>query len=372
MNQRKWIARNVALTGCVGILATMVACSDDSTTPAAPVDGSAQDAAVQDSAVAESATADANPGNDVAAQDVAALDGSSTDSNAVMDEGIPGDGGAADTAAADTGTTDTGMADGGAVDTGVVDTSVADTSAVDTGVHDTSVGDTSLLDTGVHDTSVGDTSVGDTSVGDTSVGDTSVDDTSVGDTGAGDVASGDSAAQPPPPLNMCGVMDSFFNGQRLGANGWMDVIANGPSSGPAQSNEGFTFVLYNDCAVSWIYNAVNDNVGWSNDVINFEQDFFGCPPDAGTSLRPFALVPAEVYGQTLSTATLQDLGDWFVESIDWAVTNQSVSANPSAHLTGAQIDAIEAEIAYQETLYPKIINSPAFTNTACASDAGAD
>ena len=360
MNQCKWIARNVALTGCVGILATMVACSDDSTTPAAPVDGSAQDAAGHDSAAAETSTADANPGSDVATQDVAAPDGASADSNA-SETGI------VDTGSGDGGTAEAGVPDTGTPDTGVVDTGVADTIVVDTGVHDTSVGDTSLLDTGAHDASVGDTSVGDTSVGDTSVG-----DTSVGDTGAGDVASGDSAVQPPPPLDMCGAMDSFFNGTRIGANGWLDIIAIGPSSGPAASNEGFTNVLYNDCAVTWIYDAVNDSVGWTNDVVTFEQMFFGCPVDSGAPPRPFALVPTEVYGQTLSTATLKRIGDWFVESINWAVTNQSVSANPAAIMTGDQLSAIEAEIAYQETLYPKILDSAAFTNTECVSDAGGE
>ena len=77
-----------------------------------------------------------------------------------------------------------------------------------------------------------------------------------------------------------------------------------------------------------------------------------------------------MYPTPLSSATIQRLGDWFVESINYAVTTQSLT-NPEAILTADQLAQIEAEISYQETLYPHILDSTDFTNTACTSDAGA-
>jgi hypothetical protein len=380
MNQRKWIVRNVALTGCVGILATMVACSDDTTTPVGPGDGSTpQEAAVHDSAPADTYTADTNVGNDVVAEDGGTVDGSSGDSNAT-DTGAA-DTGTTDTAVVDTGVVDTGVVDTGVVDTGVVDTGVVDTGVVDTGVRDTSVRDTGVTDTSVTDTSVADTSVADTSVADSGAADTSAADTSAGDSAGkdgssavdanpGDAVSGDGALQPPAPLDMCALMDSFWYGQRLGGNGWPSIIAAGPLVGnPGYGYAGYTNAVLGDCEVLWIANAA-DPVAWGNDVTSFTEAFFGCPPDAGMPARAFPLVPKEIYGQPLNSADLRELGDWYVESINWAVTNQALT-NPEALLTVDQLMQIEALIVYDESLYSPTIASNAFSNSQCA-DAGAN
>ncbi|MGA2447127.1 MAG: hypothetical protein ABTD50_00455 [Polyangiaceae bacterium] len=349
------MARNVALTGCLGILATMVACSDDTATPVGPIDGStANDAAVADSAKADSSSsADAPPSTDVAAQDsVAPVEGSTADSNA-----------------AETAAPDTGVGDGGVVDTGVADTNVADTGVADTSVADSSVGDTSVADAAVADTSPEDTSVRDSAGSD---GASQVDAEPV------DAAPTDGAVQPPPPLNMCSLMDSFWYGDRENLlPAWVLWIAQGPSNPDAAgySYAGFVNEAPFDCAIGNIINTAWDPTnGFQNwdaytaDVNNFVQAFFGCPVDSGTPARPFALVPSENVAP-LTTADLQRIGAWFVEAINWAVTNQALN-NPEAILSADQTAQIEAEIAYQETLYPHILDSNAYSQSTCPADAG--
>ena len=371
MNRNKWMARNLALTGCVGILATMVACSDDSTTPAAPVDGSVQDGAVSDSAAADSRTADAPPGTDA----VAPGDGSTTDVNVA-------DTGTADAVVADAGVADTGMADTNVADTNVADTNVADTNVADTNVADTNVADTVVADTNVADTNAADTNVADTSISDTSVGDTSVGDTSVSDSGGrdgssmADVTSGDGGVQPPPPLNMCATLDSFWSYDRENLSPeWALWISGGPTQAdaPGYGYAGFTNMVIGDCRVENIINS-NDPTAWDtyvNEVTDFAQAFFGCPIDSGTAPRPFPLIPSYYQGP-LTKAELQVIGEWWVSAITWAVSEQSMT-NGEAVLTGDQITQIEAEIAYDETLYPTIVDSTALPNSICPStDAGGD
>jgi hypothetical protein len=65
------------------------------------------------------------------------------------------------------------------------------------------------------------------------------------------------------------------------------------------------------------------------------------------------------------------LGDWFVGSVIQAVLNQSAN-NPNAVLTADQVEQMYAEIAYQETLYPAIIQKPGFHYSTCPADAGTE
>jgi hypothetical protein len=132
-----------------------------------------------------------------------------------------------------------------------------------------------------------------------------------------------------------------------------------------------------DCRVDGIFaeGPVNTDAGpefniWQNAAQEFEYQFFGCAGDGGAGVG-FALVPPILYGMPMGQADLKLLGDWYVTSLIQAVANQSES-NAQAVLTGPQIDAIEAEMAYQETLYPDIVPTSGYLYSTCPSDAGAD
>jgi hypothetical protein len=126
-----------------------------------------------------------------------------------------------------------------------------------------------------------------------------------------------------------------------------------------------------DCTVGGVYaNGLSDSISWQNQLTPFEYQFFGCAEDAGADAGPlgFALVPPNMYGQPFGPDDLARLGDWFVASVIQAVLNQSAN-NPNALLTPAQIDQMYAEMAYQETLYPNIIQAPGYHYSTCP-DAG--
>ena len=127
-------------------------------------------------------------------------------------------------------------ADGGAdeLDTGVVDTSVGDGGGVDTGVLESRRRrhGRPRCECGRHGDCrrpVADTSVHDSGVADTGAGDASVVRPTGGETGSTVDAClatepREMVRWPPPPLDMCGVMDSFFNQvgqQRFSGTGWV-------------------------------------------------------------------------------------------------------------------------------------------------------
>ncbi len=221
--------------------------------------------------------------------------------------------------------------------------------------------------------------------------DTTVDDAAVSDaipssdaTPAADVtvaadAVADVAAQPPPPLDLCGTLDSFwFDETRSDDSSWPALIVSGPPStlGDGAANPDpdvgyFGYLNVADCAVGGVYaTGLGDSIEWQNQLIPFAYRFFGCAADAGADAggNGFALVPTNMYGQPFGPDDLKKLGDWFVQSLIQAVANQSFN-NPSSILTGAQIDAIEAEMAYQETLYSNIIQATGYHYSTCP-DAG--
>jgi hypothetical protein len=209
--------------------------------------------------------------------------------------------------------------------------------------------------------------------------DASNKDGEVADGATGDA--GDATSQPPPPLNLCTTLDSFwFDAPRADTSSWPSVIVEGPPSmladGGPNPDPGVGFYGYTDqvdCNVGTVFNnGFAQQSAWIDQLIPFEYSFFGCPetdagPDAGVEL---AIVPPSMYGQPFSPDDLKKLGDWFVQAVIEAVGNQALN-NPESILTGAQIDAMEAEMAYQETLYPNI-EGHGFHYSTCAPDAGTE
>jgi hypothetical protein len=192
------------------------------------------------------------------------------------------------------------------------------------------------------------------------------------DAGADADADAGSIVTPPPPLALCDLFDSFWNDQtRSNSTSWPAVIINGPPPpDPDATLIGYTNVF--DCTVGNVFtNGLNVDLAWVDQLTPFEYQFFGCADDAGADAAAigFALVPPNMYGQPFSPDDLKKLGDWFVQSVIQAVANQS-AVNPQAMLTGTQIDQIQAEMTYQETLYPNILGS-GYTYSTCP-DAGPD
>jgi len=229
------------------------------------------------------------------------------------------------------------------------------------------------------DATSGDTSTPDSSAEDSATVDGGPSDSPLGDGGLSDSTATDATTQPPASLNLCGLFDSFWGNQlRTATTSWPSTIVAGPSSllqdgGPNPDPEvGYIgYINVADCNVGRVFdpNAV-DYDAWQNQLIPFAYRFFGCPDDAIDAGTGFELVPPNLYGQPFGPDDLKRLGDWFVSSVVLAVGNQSAS-NTSALLTGDQIDQIQAEMAYQETLYPYILSVPGYHYSTCV-DAGSD
>ena len=165
---------------------------------------------------------------------------------------------------------------------------------------------------------------------------------------------------------------------RTAATSWPSTIINGPSSeledGAANPDPDVGLIGYldvADCEVGKVFdpNSVNYS-DWQDQLVPFEYRFFGCPDASTDAGLEFALVPPNLYGQPFGPDDLKRLGDWFVSSVIQAVANQSAS-NPNALLTSDQIDQMQAEMAYQETLYVDVVPVPGYHFSTCV-DAGSE
>jgi hypothetical protein len=231
--------------------------------------------------------------------------------------------------------------------------------------------------TGKDAASAGDGPSGDTSAHDSSMADTATaSDGGLGDSAASDA---DATTQPPAPLDLCGLLDSFWGNQvRTAQTSWPATIIDGPSSlledGAVNTDPDVGLIGYldvADCDVGKVFDpTVVDYTAWQDQLVPFEYRFFGCPDDSTEAGTEFALVPPNLYGQPFGPDDLKRLGDWFVASVVQAVANQSAN-NPSALLTSDQIDQMQAEMAYQETQYAYIVAVPGYHYSTCV-DAGSD
>jgi hypothetical protein len=194
---------------------------------------------------------------------------------------------------------------------------------------------------------------------------------SVEDSGGGKV---------PTPLNLCTTLDSFWNDEtRSDLTSWPTMILNGP---PSTFSDGGTnpdpnvgligYINNGDCEVGAVFaSGLANATAWQDQLTAFEYRFFGCADKGVDAGLGFELVPPGLYGMPFGPDDLALLGDWFVGSVIQAVLNQSAN-NPNAILTAAQVEQMYAEIAYQETLYPNIIQKPGFNYSTCPADAGAE
>jgi hypothetical protein len=215
---------------------------------------------------------------------------------------------------------------------------------------------------------------------DAASGDEEVTESSTDDASDNDVTDQD-VVTPPPALNLCTTFDAFWNISETGDaaatsrstdTAWPAEILNGPPP-PDPNATLIGYLNVGDCTVGGVYsNGIADATNWQNALTEFEYNFFGCKgftADAGVG---FALVPPMMQGQPFSPADLKKLGDWFVQSVIQAVANQSAD-NAEAMLTGAQIDQIQAQMTYQESLYSNINSKKkGFTYSTCTPDAGSD
>jgi hypothetical protein len=240
-----------------------------------------------------------------------------------------------------------------------------------------------------HDATSGDTSVDDSSKKKDSAAEAGAGDESTTDDADDDVA--DVAVQPPPALNLCTTLDSFWfipetgdaaDSARTNPQNWPSVFLNGPSSvladGAPSTDPGVGILGYMnvfDCNVGTIFaNGLAEADAWQGQLEPAEEQFFGCKnnPDAGpVSSLGLALVPPSMQGQPFGPDDLKKMGDWYVQSVIDAVANQS-EANPESILTGAQIDQLEADVAYQETLYTNIVPGHGYHYSTCPPDAGSE
>jgi hypothetical protein len=194
-------------------------------------------------------------------------------------------------------------------------------------------------------------------------------------------SSGEVDGSVPTPLNLCTTLDSFWNNEtRSDPTSWPAMILNGPpstfSDGGANPDPNVGLIGYlnnGDCQVGTVFaDGITDATAWQNELTAFEYRFFGCTDKTVDAGLEFELVPPNLYGMPFSSDDLALLGDWFVGSVIQAVLNQSAN-NPEAVLTSTQVEQMYAEIAYQETLYPNIINKPPGLHySTCPADAGAE
>jgi hypothetical protein len=223
----------------------------------------------------------------------------------------------------------------------------------------------------------------DTSAQDSSKADSMsvADSTAPVDGGSADSTANDADAtlQPPMALNLCGLLDSFWDNEvRSDPTSWPLTIIDGPygllaDGGPNPDPDvGFIgYVNVADCNVGKVFDPNSVDYGaWANQLVPFEYRFFGCPDNGADAGVGFELVPPNLYGQPFGPDDLKRLGDWYVSSVIQAVANQSAN-NTNALLTGDQIDQIQAEMDYQETLYPNIVAVPGYHYSTCV-DAGSD
>jgi len=164
----------------------------------------------------------------------------------------------------------------------------------------------------------------------------------------------------PVPPDLCGTMDAIWgNVARVDANSWSTEIIKGPPGPPTLLG----FENVQDCTLTDFYLSVANYTGWESQMFEYEYQIFGCPVDDAPIT--FGLVPVELSSQVFTTADLQLIGDWFVESVVQAVANQG------GLLTSDQIAQIAAQVAYSETTFSPQVDSTANHFSTCP-DAAAD
>ncbi len=154
------------------------------------------------------------------------------------------------------------------------------------------------------------------------------------------------------------------------------MIANGPLTGAASGLAGYTNAVGGDCAGLLDLNAVANRSDpnafntWGNDVADFGTEVLRLP--AGRRIRAPSICPRSS-GSVPHTVVKRDnpAPRRLVRRIDQLRGDHTIAHQSRGHLDSRPAGADQAEISYQETLYPHILDSTDFTNTACTSDAGA-
>jgi hypothetical protein len=164
----------------------------------------------------------------------------------------------------------------------------------------------------------------------------------------------------PAPADLCSTMDAIWgNVARSDANSWSTEIIKGPPGPPTLLG----FENVQDCRLADFYLSVANYTGWESQMFDYEYQIFGCPVD--DAAISFGLVPVELSSQVFTTADLQLIGDWYVQSVVQAV------ANEGGLLTSDQIDQIEAQVAYSETMFSPQVDSTENHFSTCPDAAAA-
>jgi hypothetical protein len=170
------------------------------------------------------------------------------------------------------------------------------------------------------------------------------------------------------PLAMCPQLDLAFIGESLGSA--CDLVST-PDCAFTRAETwdntiviDFATAISNDCRFGqWSTGLLTeeDVVDYLNDLLGFTLYFYGCPA-TGTVTGPldFGLIPAALASRTFTTADLAAL------SAAWsAAIAQALSDNGSPPLSAAQVNAINAQLAFLASRVPGTVNSPKFTFSTC-------
>lgn len=143
--------------------------------------------------------------------------------------------------------------------------------------------------------------------------------------------------------------------------GWAGMIANDFLFGALQA----------ECRTMDMF-ATTDPTIYVNQVLQFTEDFFGCPESQDYTPAPFGLLPVEVNPNMtpVTTADLNVLVDYYVDAIVQARTELTP---PAPVLTSAQLADIRASLAQRVAATPGIRTSNKYDfDSTCPSDAGTD
>jgi hypothetical protein len=163
----------------------------------------------------------------------------------------------------------------------------------------------------------------------------------------------------------CDTMSSQSCPDRLDA--WVADIEDAFGGGPA-TTDCRVFQIFADTDEGGVLSADQQNDWIDNTLPAFVFNFFGCPEagvDAG-ALASYGVIPAALVDHVFTSADLSLVSLYFSQAVQAAVANLGAGS-----LTGDQIAAIDARLAYLQTTV-SYVNSSQYSISDTCPEAGPD